>query len=210
MVEGPPGAEAAERELRPDAVASLSRGRTVAVEPLGAGRYKVQFTASAALKGKLERLQALMRSSGSGVDLAAVIEAAVTEKLERLEARRFARSRVARKALEHTAAAPAAPAPAAPAATTTAATTRHIPAAVRRAVHERDAGRCRYVDAHGRRCSEQNRLEFHHRYPFGRGGDHSPPNIALLCRVHNALMAEHDYGTKTLVRNRGRGGRGGH
>ena len=39
------------------------------------------------VRDKLERLQALMRSSVPDGDLAAIIEDAVTEKLERLEAR---------------------------------------------------------------------------------------------------------------------------
>jgi hypothetical protein len=50
-------------------------------------RYKL--TASAELLEKLQRLQALMCTSIPDADLAAVIEAALTEKLERLEARRF-------------------------------------------------------------------------------------------------------------------------
>ena len=60
--------------------------RQALVEPLSPARYKVQFTASAELHDKLERLQALMRSEVPGGDLAAIIERAVTEKLERLEA----------------------------------------------------------------------------------------------------------------------------
>ena len=59
--------------------------------PWPLARYKVQFTASAELKDKLERLRALMRSKVPDGDLAAIIEEAVTEKLERLEARRFAK-----------------------------------------------------------------------------------------------------------------------
>jgi len=62
------------------------------VEPLSPGRYKVQFTASADLRDKLERLTALMRSSVPDGDLGAIIEHGVTEKLERLEARRFAKT----------------------------------------------------------------------------------------------------------------------
>ena len=52
--------------LRPDGVAGLpasARPRPAAVEPLAPARYKVQFTVSAELRDKLERLQALMRSS---------------------------------------------------------------------------------------------------------------------------------------------------
>jgi 5-methylcytosine-specific restriction endonuclease McrA len=158
------------------------------VEPLAPGRYRIQFTASASLKDKLERLRALMDDPEG--DLARVIETAVTEKLERLEAKRLGRVRLPRTTLQQTKVAP---------------TTRHVPAAVRRVVHERDGGRCGFVDVRGHRCSERRRLEFHHRYPFGRGGDHSPPNLTLLCRAHNRLMAEQDYGRQTLERNRGSG-----
>jgi hypothetical protein len=67
-------------------------GRRLQVEALSPGRYKVQFTASVTLRDKLERLTALMRSEVPDGDLAAVVERAVTEKLERLEARRFAKT----------------------------------------------------------------------------------------------------------------------
>jgi len=79
---------------------------------------------------------------------------------------------------------------------------RHIPAAVRRAVSERDGDRCRYVDDRSRRCPERNRLEFHHRHPFGLGGDHRVPNIRLMCRAHNAYLAECDYGREAMGRHR--------
>ncbi len=73
--------------------------RPAVVEPLSPGRYKVQFTASAELHDKLERLAALMRAEVPDGDLAAIIEAAVTEKLERIEARRYAKTRAPRKEL---------------------------------------------------------------------------------------------------------------
>jgi hypothetical protein len=147
----------------------------------------VQFTASEGLRDKLERLQALMRSEVPGGDLAVIIEQAVTEKLERLEARRNARTNAPRKGLS---------------ATDTTPSSRHIPAAVRRAVSERDGDRCRYVDKTGRRCSERFRLEYHHRQPFGLGGDHSPGNIHLVCRAHNQYLAMHDYGRDRMAARR--------
>lgn len=153
--------------------------RMAAVQAWAPGRYKVQFTATATLHDKLERLQALMRSQVPDGDLAAIIEEAVSEKLERLEARRFATTTAPRKGLRETDTTPS---------------SRHIPAAVRRAVRKRDGDRCRYVDAQGRRCSEGHRLEYHHRYPFGFGGDHSLRNIGLVCAAHNAYLAKHDYG----------------
>ncbi len=160
-----------ESHLRPEerpvglcARPSLGQAPTPAVSPLAPGRYKVQFTASAALRDKLERLRGLMRSSVPDGDLAAIIEQAVSEKLERLEALRFARTSRPRKTV---------------AASDTSPRTRQIPAAIKRAVHERDEGQCRYVDERGRRCAARDGLQFHHRHPFGFGGDHSVGNVAL-------------------------------
>src|SRR3972149_11121306 len=64
-------------------------------EPLSPERYRVVFTASRELRDKLERLQSLMQE-----DLVAIIEAAVTEKLERLEAKRYGETKKPRKNLE--------------------------------------------------------------------------------------------------------------
>jgi len=108
--------------LVPDRVASPTQ--PASIEPLSPARYKVQFTASATLREKLERLQALMRSSVPDGDLAAIVEAAVTEKLQRLEAKRFGSTRAPRKTLTES--------------DTKATSSRHIPAAVKRAVRERD------------------------------------------------------------------------
>ena len=72
---------------------------------------------------------------------------------------------------------------------------------MRRAVRARDAERCRFVDEQGRRCSERHGLEFHHRRPYGMGGDHSPENISLLCPAHNRYLAELDYG-KAAIKGR--------
>jgi hypothetical protein len=213
--------------------------RALTFAPLAPARYRVQFTASAGLREKLERLRALMLGSVPDGDLAAIIEDAVTEKLQRLETRRFGRTRKpkgdmlpgaeagktrgarplgaeAGKARGDEAIAGAARAntsgagragvgepqgKAAGYVTRGGLTpcdlpppTRHIPAAVRRAVSERDGDRCCFVDAEGRRCTARHRLEFHHRFPFGYGGGHSVDNIRLVCRAHNRYLAAIDYG----------------
>jgi 5-methylcytosine-specific restriction endonuclease McrA len=171
------------------------------VEPLAPGRYRVQFTASAELRDKLERLRSLLRPSVPDGDLAKVIEQAVTEKLERLESRRFARTRASGTP-------PRAPtesrsgrrlSPTDRAAGEALRRTRHIPAAVRRAVYERDGGRCRFVDERGRRCTAREGLEFHHRHPFGYGGGHAADGLSLLCHTHNRLLAEVDYGRAAMA-----------
>ncbi|MGH9460949.1 MAG: HNH endonuclease, partial [Vicinamibacteria bacterium] len=161
------------------------------VEPLAPARYKIQFTASAELHEKLNRLQALMRSSVPDGDLAVIIEEAVTEKLERLEAKRFAKTKSPRKTVEHADTSPK---------------SRYIPAPVRRALRKRDGNRCTFVDEHGRRCTSRDRLEFHHRDPFSRGGDHRPENLRLVCRTHNIYYAERDYGEVVMDRYRRSGG----
>ena len=213
----PEGGPSVDRQLRPDGVAAASpdcvqtdlkrpasngsaeravlpaspRTRPAVVEPLAPARYKVQFTASAELHDKLERLRALMRPSVPDGDLGAILEQAVTEKLQRLEARRFARTRAPRKASP----------------SDTSPSSRQIPAAVKRAVYERDGGRCRYEDEQGRRCTARQGLEFHHRRPFGHGGDHSLANISLACRCHNGYLAEVDYGREAIARHRRSGTR---
>lgn len=161
--------------------------RPATVEPLSPARYRVQFTASVAFREKIERLQELMRASVPDGDLARLLEQAVTEKLARLEAKRFGASRSGPARHSRVEAPPL---------------QRYIPAAVRRAVYDRDRGRCRFVDDEGRRCRSRTRLEFHHVHPFARGGRGSLENIRLMCRAHNSLAAERDYGAGHMARAR--------
>lgn len=75
---------------------------------------------------------------------------------------------------------------------------RHIPAAVRRSVLERDGNQCAYVDEGGQRCVETHRLEPHHLKAFALGGEHTTENVTLRCRAHNALAAEEDFGREVM------------
>ncbi len=80
---------------------------------------------------------------------------------------------------------------------------RYVPAATRRAVFERDRGRCSYVDGFGQACRETHCLEIHHLRAFGRGGGHTLSNLTLRCRAHNTLAAEEDFGRALIERRRG-------
>jgi hypothetical protein len=198
---------AAEPPAGVDGGLGMVNARQATVEPLSADRYKVQFTATAELREKIERLKALMRSCVPNGDLAAIIEAAVTEKLQRLEARRFGRKASPRQPAEGRATRPRSPLPRTTAALRKAPSngtphSRHVPASVRRAVYERDGGRCRYLDRQGRRCTAREGLEFHHRHPFGHGGAHSVENLCLMCHAHNACVAEVVHGTQALNHRR--------
>ena len=157
------------------------------VQSLAPERYRVQFTASAELRDKLEKLEALMRTSLPKGDLADFIEVAVTEKLERLEAKRLGRSKKPRNT----------PYPG------DKTTGRNVPAATRRVVSKRDGDQCTFVAANGRRCSETRGLEFHHDKPYARGPDHRPDNVRLVCKAHNLYLAEGEFGGDWMAPFRG-------
>jgi hypothetical protein len=67
-----------------------------------------------------------------------------------------------------------------------------------REVHARDEGQCTFVSEDGRRCCARGFLELHHHAPFARGGASTPDNLKLMCRAHNALLAERDYGAEFM------------
>jgi hypothetical protein len=189
---GRPAARPPSLALRPDGVArplaatAASRlpeePRAERVVPLSPDRYKVQFTASATLRDKLERLQAMMRDAQQDARLEAVIEAAVEEKLARLEARRRGATNKPRSTAPSTDGQPP--------------SGRYIPLAIRRVVWARDGGRCRFVDEDGRRCTARRGLEIHHVHPFAMGGGHNDRNLRLYCGTHNRHVAEIDYGRR--------------
>ncbi|HEY2954716.1 MAG TPA: HNH endonuclease, partial [Candidatus Eisenbacteria bacterium] len=79
---------------------------------------------------------------------------------------------------------------------------RHIPAAVRRAVHERDGGRCAFVSDAGKRCAATRFLEIDHIEPVARGGEATLENLRLLCRAHNQYAAEREFGVEFMGRKR--------
>ncbi len=60
------------------------------IEPLSAARYKVQFTASEQLRGKLQQAQELLRRQVPDGDLASICERALDLLLESLVKKRFA------------------------------------------------------------------------------------------------------------------------
>ena len=145
------------------------------VKPLAPERYKIQVTVSRQAYEKLRRAQDLLRHAVPNGDPAIILERALdllVASLERSKAATTPRPRVSRG---------------------TKAGSRHVPAAVRRVVWERDAGRCAFSGANGR-CTETGFLEYHHVLPFAEGGDASATNIELRCRAHNQYEADVWFG----------------
>ncbi len=165
------------------------RMRPAVLAPIAPARFKVEFTASTELRDKLDRARALLRHKIPDGDLAEVIDQAVTLLLGKLEGRRFGSTDAPRKTLAET---------------DTSASSRHVPAAVKREVYQRDGGRCTFVDeATGRRCScaDPGKLEYHHTTPFALGSDHDPDRLTLRCTAHNQYQAELDFGRETMERH---------
>jgi hypothetical protein len=85
---------------------------------------------------------------------------------------------------------------------------RHIPAAVRRAVAERDREQCSFVSDAGKRCQERRFLEYDHEIPVACGGEATVENIQLRCRAHNLYAAERAFGAEFMDRKRQEAGGG--
>jgi 5-methylcytosine-specific restriction endonuclease McrA len=79
---------------------------------------------------------------------------------------------------------------------------RHVPAAIRRAIWSRDSGRCTFTEPGGQRCHERAGLELHHEHAFALGGRTTAENLRLVCRAHNGLLAERDFGWAHIERRR--------
>jgi 5-methylcytosine-specific restriction endonuclease McrA len=156
------------------------------------------------VKRELDELKALLSHKIPDGDLAAVLREAVHCAIEKHGKRRGAveptRTRnteaIANSAI---AASSLAAPPSRPA----------IPAAVRRQVWKRDAGRCTFVATDGRRCGSTWKLEFDHLTPVALAGETTVDGLTLRCRAHNLLGAERAFGREFMERFRSTAARSG-
>jgi hypothetical protein len=77
---------------------------------------------------------------------------------------------------------------------------RYVPAAVKRAVWERDQGRCTWPMGDGAMCGATHRLEFDHDLEVALGGKPTIGNIRLLCKSHNLMKAEQHLGRTFMAK----------
>jgi len=137
--------------------------------------YKLQVTIPRDTHDKLRRAQDLCRHANPSGDLATLLDRALTLLLADLERHRCAATLAPRASATETS------------------TGRYIPAAVRRAVWQRDQGRCAFVGTSGR-CRETAFLELHHVEPFAEGGQATVANVQLRCKAHNLYEASLFFG----------------
>src|SRR5438132_221754 len=148
------------------------------IRPLSEEMFKIQFTATRAFRDKLTQAQALLRHRIPDRDIVRTLETALDLLIEKVKKERFATGRKPRAtSLE--------PKPA---------SSRHVPDAIKRAVYERDGGRCTFKDDRGRRCPESGGLEFDHVDGFAVTHLHDVDRIRLLCTAHNKRAADQIYG----------------
>lgn len=158
-------------------------------KPLAPGRYALHMTLSEEGNANLRALQGLHAHQNPSGDPAPIVERALALLLEHTLKQKAALTDSARSR------AASEPEPTA--------RSRYIPAHVRRTVWQRDEGRCAFVADDGTRCNAARRIEFAHRDPYAKGGEHSVDNIALRCDAHNDYEASCDYGELFMASKRG-------
>jgi 5-methylcytosine-specific restriction endonuclease McrA len=157
-------------ELAPGLVEPRSTAK-----PHAPGRFAYQFTVGKTAHEKFQYARELLSHAVPPGDIAAVFERLLDLAIPRLEKAKFAatdRPRAARNSKDP----------------------HHIPAHVRRAVWERDQGRCTFVSEDGHCCGSCEALEFDHIVPLAQGGESTVENVRLLCHAHNQFEAERIYG----------------
>lgn len=153
------------------------------VAALSPGRVLVKFTASSLFCDKLQKAKDLLAHQVSNVDLPEILERALTMYVEALEKKKYAttaRKKAESKNVGHP--------------KVDQGRSSYIPNADKRQVYERDGGRCTFVSEDGRRCSATAMIEFDHIVPRAKGGKSTADQLRLLCKTHNLLMAEQEFG----------------
>jgi hypothetical protein len=153
--------------------------------PLSPQRYALQTTVDQETYDLLRKAQTLLGHQLQSGDIALVLARALELLVHHLERRKFA---AAKRPSRHP--------------RTKSSNPRHIPAAVKRAVRERDQDQCTFRSEDGRRCPARTRLEFDHVDPVARGGQATVVGIRLRCRAHNQYDAERAFGAGFMERKR--------
>ena len=191
----PEPVESTDRQLSPGTAGPLDAAPSLGtvwprVAPLAPGRYGLQFTVAQATYEKLRYAQALLGHAVPSGELSEVFDRALDALIVRLEQGKFAVTDRPRPRRQRTTAHP-----------------RHIPAEVRRAVWERDGGRCTFAGESGHRCESRTRLEFDHAEPVASAGRATAGNLRLRCRAHNQCEAERRFGRDFMRARRETGGK---
>jgi hypothetical protein len=197
----PAGQNVESSDMSPRTVASETAGQRDESSKLSPGtvdkperavaspeRYLLKVILDKEMHDALRYAQALLSHVVPSGDVAQVLRRALDALIPQLEKRKF--GAITRKRPRRT----VRPYPST--------RTRHIPAHVRRAVWERDQGRCTFMGTTGHRCNAMTFLEFDHIKPHARGGRPTVEGTRLRCRAHNQYEAERVFGPDFMAKKR--------
>jgi HNH endonuclease len=151
-------------------------------EPVTAELSRLHVTVSRRFLAKLEAARAALSHARPGATAEEILEAG----LDLVIARKAKRNGLVEKPRKE-------PPPA---------KSDRVPAHVKRAVWNRDGGRCQWPLDRGGICGSTLRLELDHVVPRARGGPSTVENLRLLCDVHNDLAARRVFGDGWMDRFR--------
>jgi 5-methylcytosine-specific restriction endonuclease McrA len=175
-----PATEARATAEAPQATRSPS---TSEVRPVAEERWSVRVTLDAEAKADLDALRALLSHKIPDGELGAVVREAI---------------RCARETYAKRKGAIIAPRDSTQGLKVPTSSSNAIPAAVRRAVWQRDGGRCTFEGPDGHRCESRWQLELDHIISVALGGASTVENLRLRCRAHNLLEAERVFGREHM------------
>ncbi len=159
-----------------------------AIVPVSLERIRIGFDAGVAVMGLINRARQVLRHKYPEGRLEDVMKEALEILLDRKDPQRRLTLRPAPVVRD-------AP-PAEPRFLRDRKAGRYIPAWVKRAVWERDCGRCAWRFDDGTLCGSKDWIEYDHVRPFAKGGrSDAPRNIRLLCRAHNQHAGKLEFPT---------------
>jgi hypothetical protein len=179
------------------------------IVPLTASVRRVHFNVDKQVVRKLKAARDGLSHAIPGATMEQVLEAALDLLLEK-QARARGLVKRPRKVLATSTSTPTAtpaPAPTEPPPRRRSGPREPIPAAVRRAVLERDGRRCTWPLDGGGCCGSTHRLELDHIIPWAEWGPSTVENLRVVCRGHNALAAKRIFGARVMGRYAGSGAR---
>jgi hypothetical protein len=164
------------------------------VEPLDAELARLHMTVPRRLLEKLEAARDALSHSHPGASRDEILEVGLDLILERWAKRRGIGAKP--RATAGTTDEPVAP-PAQPPSTKR---SRHVPAAVWRAVWERDKGCCAWPLENGSVCGSTRQLELDHIKGWALGANTTVDECRILCRPHQDVSARRLYGNDLMNR----------
>ena len=141
---------------------------------------QIQFTASQEQMALFEKARGLLAHAHPEMNWSELFEAMARKVIAQLDPR----EKKTRRTIP-------------PANGQTASSARAVPAALKRAVWQRDQGKCV-------QCGSEHALEMDHCVPFALGGETTFENLRLLCRACNAREAIRSYGLPKMEREMAR------